>query len=77
MKILKGMVVSTRMEKTAVVAVESWWTHPVYTKRTKRSRRFKAHDEVGVKNGDWVEIEETKPFSKEKRWKITKVLKNG
>lgn len=74
MKVLKGTVVSTRMQKTVVVAVETWWTHPVYKKRIKRSKRFKAHDEIGAKDGDWVEIKETKPLSREKRWKIVKVL---
>lgn len=74
MKVLKGVVVSTRMEKTAVVAVETWWKDPVYRKRIKRSRRFKAEDEIGVKEGDRVTIQETRPLSKEKRWKIVKIL---
>lgn len=74
MKVLKGVVVSTRMEKTAVVAVETWWKDPIYQKRIKKSKRYKAHDEVGVKSGDWVEIKEVRPLSKGKRWQIAKVL---
>lgn len=74
MKVLKGVVVSTRMEKTAVVAVETWWKAPVYQKRIKRSKKYKAHDETGVKPGDRVEIKEVRPLSKGKRWQIAKVL---
>lgn len=74
MKVLKGVVVSTRMEKTAVVAVETWWKDPIYQKRIKRSKKYKAHDEVGVKPGDGVEIKEVRPLSKGKRWQIVKVL---
>lgn len=73
-KVLRGVVVSTKMQKTAVVAVESWWKHPVYKKRIKRLKKYKAHDEAGVKEGDVVEIQETRPISKEKRWKIIRKL---
>ena len=76
MKLLKGTVVSDRMEKTVVVSVETWWKHPVYKKRIKRMKRFKAHDEMGAKEGDRVEIKETRPGSKEKRWAVVKILKS-
>ena len=77
MKNLKGVVVSTKMQKTAVVAVEKWWKHPIYKKRIKRTKKYKAHDEIGVKEGDLVEIKETRPISKEKRWRIVKVLRSS
>lgn len=72
-KRLKGKVVSDKMEKTVVVAVERVFAHPVYKKRIKAIRRFKAHDETGAKVGDEVVIEETKPISKEKRWRVVEI----
>ena len=70
MKIFTGKVVSTKMAKTAVVAVESTVIHPLYKKRFKRLKKFAVHDEVGVKVGDMVKFVETRPISKTKKWKI-------
>ncbi|MCR4275431.1 MAG: 30S ribosomal protein S17 [Candidatus Wolfebacteria bacterium] len=68
---LKGTVVSDKMQKTRVVEVERFIKHPKYLKYFKSSNRFKAHDENNeYKAGDRVVIEETRPLSKEKRWKI-------
>lgn len=79
MKVLKGVVVSTQMDKTVVVTVETWWKDPVYKKRIRRAKRVKAHDEIGAEEGDRVEIKETRPRSKEKRWQVIKIteLKKG
>jgi small subunit ribosomal protein S17 len=71
MRRLKGKVVSDKMNKTRVVLVERLKKHPIYKKYYKVSKRFKAHDENNeYKVGDNVIIEETRPLSKEKRWKI-------
>jgi len=68
---LQGVVVSDKMKKTAVIEVTNLKKHPKYLKYYKVSRKFKAHDEKDeYKKGDKVIIEETRPLSKEKRWKI-------
>lgn len=68
---LKGEVVSDKMQKTVVVNVTRLRKHPKYLKYYKVSRRFKAHDENNeYKTGDRVIIEETRPSSKEKRWRV-------
>ena len=68
---LRGIVVSDKMAKTAVVSVTHQRKHPKYLKYYKVTNRFKAHDEnKEYKVGDKVVIEETRPISKEKRWKI-------
>ena len=68
---LKGIIVSDKMDKTVVVSVVRLKKHPVYKKYFKVTKRFKAHDESGVyKVGDKVIIEETRPISREKRWKV-------
>ncbi len=70
---LQGIVVSDKMEKTVVVKVERWKYHPKYKKRYKVHKKYKAHDEKGeYKVGDKVIIEECRPMSREKRWKIIK-----
>ncbi len=69
-RILKGVVVSDKMEKTVVVKVDRVKTHPIYRKKYKASTKFMAHDENGHKIGDEVEIEETRPLSGRKRWKV-------
>ena len=70
---LEGVVVSDKMDKTAVVLVKRLKEHPKYKKRYWVSKRFKAHDEKNeYKIGDRVVIEETRPLSKEKRWKVIK-----
>lgn len=70
-----GYVVSNKMDKTIVVAVETQVKHPKYSKQIKRTSRFKAHDENNVCNeGDLVKIMETRPLSKDKRWRLVEVL---
>lgn len=75
MKVFKGKVISTKGEKTAKVAVERIYIHPVYKKRIKRTTKYLVHDEVGVKVGDKVKFVETRPISKLKKWKILEVNK--
>lgn len=70
-KILKGVVVSDKMQKTVVVEVTRFVEHKKYGKRIKKTKKYKAHDENNVKKiGDIVEIEETKPMSKDKHFKV-------
>lgn len=74
-KVLKGEVVSTKMEKTAVVAVERKTKHPVYKKTLKVTKKYKAHvEDVKVKEGDIVKIKEIRPMSKDKHFKMIEVL---
>lgn len=73
-KILKGKVVSDKMEKTIVVAVDMPKKHALYSKIIKNTRRFKARDENGAKIGDVVTIEEHAPFSKEVTWEVKEIL---
>ncbi|MBT6401641.1 30S ribosomal protein S17 [candidate division WWE3 bacterium] len=73
-RILKGKVVSTKMQKTVVVAVDVPKRHPIYLKIVKNTRRFKARDEIGVKVGDIVNIEESKPFSKDVAFIVKEVV---
>ncbi|RKY30255.1 MAG: 30S ribosomal protein S17 [Candidatus Omnitrophota bacterium] len=71
MRKLIGTIVSDKMDKTRVVAVAHVRAHPRYKKRIKITRRLKAHDENNeYKTGDRVVMEETRPMSKDKRWKI-------
>jgi len=73
-----GMVVSNKMDKTVVVAIQDSIRHPLYKKIVKRTVKFKAHDEENVCGvGDKVEIMETRPLSKEKRWRLVKVLEKA
>ncbi len=70
-RVLQGVVVSDRMDKTVVVRVERRFRHPVYKKIVRRSRKFTAHDpENRCKEGDRVRIRECRPISKSKRWEI-------
>ncbi len=70
-----GVVVSTKMEKTAVVAVENRSPHPKYGKIVVKTQKFKAHDpENQCQEGDRVRIRETRPLSKTKRWEIKDIL---
>jgi small subunit ribosomal protein S17 len=70
-----GVVVSDKMDKTAVVAVERLVQHPVYKKFIKRTTKFKVHDAKNeCKIGDKVRIAETRPLSKTKRWRIVEIL---
>ena len=73
-----GKVVSNRMDKTVVVTVESSRLHPLYHKRIKRVSRRKVHDEKNIcKVGDLVKIAETRPLSKEKKWRVVEVVGKG
>ena len=70
-RILQGVVVSDKQQKTLVVKVERRFTHPLLKKTVRRTKNYHAHNESGAfKVGDVVSIEETKPVSKLKRWKI-------
>ena len=70
-KTLKGIVVSDKMDKTIVVKVTRFVEHPKYGKRVKKSKKYKVHDEKNEKKvGDTVEIEETRPISKDKKFKV-------
>ena len=73
-KIFTGKVVSDKMQKTAVVAVEMHKSHSVYNKAVKNTRRFKARNEIGAKTGDTVIIEESPPYSRGVTFKILKVV---
>ncbi len=71
-----GIVVSDKMDKTIVVKVENLTRHPVYKRILRRSKKFKVHDgEKKAKIGDRVKIAETRPISKEKRWRLIEVLR--
>ena len=73
-----GLGVSVKMKKTRVVAVERTFRHPQYQRVVKRTARFKAHDERNDSHvGDRVLITETRPLSKDKRWRIKEILERG
>lgn len=73
-----GKVVSDKMDKTVVVAVETLVKHPLYGRTIRRTKKFKAHDEENAcRIGDKVKITETRPLSKEKRWRVAEVLKKA
>jgi len=70
-----GLVVSDKMQKTVVVAIENRAPHPKYGKIVVNTQRYKVHDEENkCKVGDRVRIQETRPLSKSKRWKVTEIL---
>ena len=73
-----GKVVSNKMDKTIVVAVEDSVKHPIYKKVIKRTVRLKAHDENNECSiGDRVRVMETRPLSKDKRWRLVKILEKA
>lgn len=73
-----GRVVSTKMDKTVVVAVDFVRRHPIYKKRITKTSRFMAHDERNECNeGDIVRIEETRPLSKHKRWVVREIVQKA
>jgi small subunit ribosomal protein S17 len=77
-KVMVGKVVSDKMQKTAVVVVETRRAHPLYGKTITVRRRFKAHNEEPLaKAGDTVRIVESRPLSREKRWRIVEIVKPG
>lgn len=70
-----GLVVSDKMDKTVVVTVHSYRPHPIYKRPVRRIKKFKAHDESNAcRQGYVVRIEETRPLSKEKRWRVVEVV---
>ncbi len=73
-----GKVVSDKMDKTIVVAVVDNVKHPLYNKIIKRTRKLKAHDEENIcKIGDRVRVMETRPLSKDKRWRLVEVIEKA
>jgi small subunit ribosomal protein S17 len=77
-KVVLGRVVSDKMDKTIVVLVETYKKHPLYGKRVKYSKKFKAHDEQNTaKIGDLVKIMETRPLSKDKRYRLVEVVEKA
>lgn len=73
-----GIVVSDKMQKTVVVLIQRTIKHPLYKKIMRRSKHFKAHDEGDrCKVGDKVRIEETRPLSKDKRWRVVEILETA
>jgi small subunit ribosomal protein S17 len=77
-KVLNGRVVSDKMAKTVVVEVETTSKHRLYNKVLRHSKKYLAHDEDGAsKEGDWVRIEECRPMSARKRWKVIEVVRAG
>jgi small subunit ribosomal protein S17 len=77
-KIMLGLVVSDKMNKTVVVAVETPKRHPLYKKTVRRVVKYKAHDENNeCKKGDKVRIIETRPLSRDKRWRIAEIVTKG
>jgi small subunit ribosomal protein S17 len=77
-KVREGLVVSTAMDKTAVVAVTERVRHPRYAKTVQRTRKLYVHDETNeASNGDRVRVAETRPYSKTKRWRLVEVLERA
>ena len=77
-KVKVGKVVSDKMDKTMVVAAEDSVKHPLYKKIVKRTKKLKAHDEKNeCKIGDRVEIMETRPLSKDKRWRLVEIIERA
>jgi len=77
-KTMIGQVVSDKMDKTIVVAVKDSYQHPLYKKTMKRTYKLKAHDEnneCGI--GDTVEVMETRPLSKDKRWRLVQIIEKA
>jgi small subunit ribosomal protein S17 len=73
-----GMVVSDKMMKTVVVSIERRVQHPVYGKMVRRTKKLKAHDEENAaKTGDTVRIMETRPLSKDKRWRVVEIIERA
>ena len=77
-KVMIGKVVSDKMDKTVVVAVETNVRHPIYKKTVKRTYKLKAHNEENdCKVGDKVKVMETKPLSKDKRWRVVEIVEKA
>ena len=77
-RVKQGRVASNKMDKTIVVVAETRVPHPVYKKVVRQSRRYKAHDEQNTAGiGDLVRIQECRPYSKEKRWRLLEILERA
>ena len=77
-KVMVGTVTSDKMDKTVVVSVETSVKHPIYGKIVKRTYKLKAHDEENqCQIGDKVKVMETRPLSKDKRWRVVEILEKG
>ena len=77
-KVYQGRVVSDKMDKTITVAIETYKNHPVYGKRVKYTKKFKAHDEnIEAKQGDIVRIMETRPTSATKRFRLVEIVEKA
>lgn len=77
-KVRVGKVVSNKMDKTIVVAIESLVRHPLYGKIIKQTKKFKAHDEENAcQIGDVVKVMETRPLSKDKRWRVIEIMEKA
>jgi small subunit ribosomal protein S17 len=77
-KVRVGVVVSDKMQKTVVVKIDRRVPHPVYSKMVTRTRKVKAHDEENLaKAGDTVRIMETRPLSKDKRWRVVEIVERA
>ena len=77
-KVRQGRVVSDKMDKTVVVAVESRVRHPLYGRIMRRTKRYKAHDEANEFHvGDTVEITECRPLSKDKTWRVSRLIEKA
>jgi small subunit ribosomal protein S17 len=77
-KVRIGKVVSDKMDKTIVVSIETYMSHPLYNKKVKRTKKLKAHDELnqcGI--GDKVKVMETRPLSKDKRWRLVEIMEKA
>ena len=77
-KVKVGTVVSDKMDKTVVVAIEDFVRHPLYGKAVKRTKKVKAHDENNeCRIGDRIRIMETRPISKQKRWRLVEIVEKA
>ena len=77
-KVRTGKVVSNKMDKTIVVATEKLVAHPLYNKQVKHTKKYKAHDEENkCQIGDIVKIMETRPLSKDKRWRLVEIVEEA
>ncbi|HBB28086.1 MAG TPA: 30S ribosomal protein S17 [Clostridiales bacterium] len=77
-KVRIGKVISNKMDKTIVVATEKLVAHPLYNKQMKQTKKYKAHDEENkCKIGDIVKIMETRPLSKDKRWRLVEIVEEA
>jgi len=74
MKQLKGIVINTKMQQTAVVQVTRRWTHPLYHKTLTKKKKYLCDNQLELKPGDKVLIQETRPISKRKKWKVIKKI---